>query len=47
MYETIIEKERKKNGNIPEDKKEITIQILDQIKNFNENIESNKTKEDN
>ena len=45
MHETINEKERGKNSKLPEVQQDITIRILDQIKNFNKDIEPKKTKE--
>jgi len=45
MHQTIIEKERGKNSKEPEVQNELTIQILDQIKNFNKDIELKNTKE--
>ena len=45
MHETIIEKERGKNSKVPEVQQDITIRILDQIKNFNKDIEPKNTKE--
>jgi len=45
MFQTIIEKERGKNSKVPEDEQDITIRILDQIKNFNKDFEPKNAKE--